>query len=93
MGERYDTFIEFVKNQKNQEWVKSIQLSKADKMDEDAIITAAESHDVTVAEELLRYFVEQKNAAVQFFTTESLFKFTEMHFDFDFCFFIVFEFG
>jgi hypothetical protein len=33
-------------------------------MDEDAITTAAESNNFKVAEELLKYFVEQKNAAV-----------------------------
>jgi clathrin heavy chain len=48
---------------KNEEWAKSIQLSKTDKMDEDAIKTAAASKDVTVAEELLTYFAQQKNAA------------------------------
>jgi clathrin heavy chain len=43
--------------QKNSRWEASISLSKEDKLFEDAIVTAAASNSVEVAEDLLTYFV------------------------------------
>jgi len=42
---------------KNKRWAQSVQLSKEDRMYKDAIDTAAESKDVDLTEELLRFFV------------------------------------
>ena len=41
-------------------WAKSVELSKKDKVWDEAIDTAAESRDSSLAEELLGFFVEQK---------------------------------
>ncbi|KAI9208250.1 uncharacterized protein BJ171DRAFT_490747 [Polychytrium aggregatum] len=47
---------------KNKRWTHSIKLSKKDSLFKDAMETAAESKDSELAEDLLRYFVEnQKN--------------------------------
>lgn len=46
---------------KNKRFAASIELSKRDKMFKDAIDTAAESAKPELVEELLRYFVEQKD--------------------------------
>jgi clathrin heavy chain len=42
---------------RNKRWLQSVQLSKEDRMYKDAIDTAAESGDVEIAEDLLRFFV------------------------------------
>ena len=46
---------------RNKRWKQSVDLSKADKLYKDAMITVAESQDEKVAEELLTFFVEQQN--------------------------------
>lgn len=46
---------------RNQRWAQSVELSKKDRLYKDALQTAAESHNQEVAEELLRFFVEQNN--------------------------------
>lgn len=43
--------------QKNSRWETSISLSKEDKLFRDAIVTAAASNSIDVAEDLLTYFV------------------------------------
>lgn len=43
---------------KNRKWEESISLSKRDKLFQDAILTAAESGEEEVAEEVLNYFVD-----------------------------------
>ena len=43
---------------KNRKWEESISLSKRDKLFQDAILTAAESNEEEVAEEVLTYFVD-----------------------------------
>jgi len=43
---------------KNRKWEESISLSKKDKLFQDAILTAAESGEEEVAEEVLTYFVD-----------------------------------
>lgn len=43
---------------KNKKWDDSIALSKRDKLFQDAILTAAESGEEEVAEEVLTYFVD-----------------------------------
>lgn len=43
---------------KNKKWEESISLSKRDKLFQDAILTAAESNEEEVAEEVLTYFVD-----------------------------------
>lgn len=48
---------------KNKRWAQSVQLSKEDRMYKDAIDTAAESKDVDIAEELLRFFVSVHDKA------------------------------
>jgi clathrin heavy chain len=47
--------------QKNGRWEESISLSKQDKLYKDAMITAATSNTIEVAEELLSYFVDIGN--------------------------------
>lgn len=47
---------------KNKRWRQSVEISKKDGLDQDAMKTAAESRDRELAEELLRYFVEQGSA-------------------------------
>jgi clathrin heavy chain len=62
---------------RNRRWKQSVDLSKADKLYKDAIITVAESQDEKVAEELLLYFIEQQNKecfAAQLFTCYDLVK-------------------
>lgn len=44
-------------------WKQSVEMSKKDRLYKDAIETAALSKDSSVVEELLNYFVEQKNTA------------------------------
>ncbi len=39
-----------------------MEISKADKLDEESVKTAAESNNTEVAEDLLRYFVQTKNS-------------------------------
>lgn len=46
---------------RNRRWKQSIQLSQADRMFKDAIDTTAESGQADLAEELLRYFVENSD--------------------------------
>ncbi|KAJ8482453.1 hypothetical protein ONZ51_g5352 [Trametes cubensis] len=46
---------------KNKKWEESIALSKQDKLYKDAIITAASSESVEIAEDLLSYFVDIGN--------------------------------
>jgi len=46
---------------KNQRWAQSLELSKADKLYKDAMETVAESKDIELAEQLLRFFVEIEN--------------------------------
>ncbi|KAL6300041.1 hypothetical protein BKA93DRAFT_741376, partial [Sparassis latifolia] len=46
---------------KNARWEESITLSKADKLYKDAMITAAVSNSIEVAEDLLSYFVDIGN--------------------------------
>ena len=46
---------------RNKRFKQSVDLSKTDKLYKDAMITVAESGDDKVAEELLTFFVEQKN--------------------------------
>ncbi|KXS18347.1 clathrin heavy chain [Gonapodya prolifera JEL478] len=46
---------------KNKRWRQSMALSKQDKLFKDAMETASESRDTEIAEELLAYFVENKN--------------------------------
>ncbi|KAI0652837.1 clathrin heavy chain [Cubamyces menziesii] len=46
---------------KNRKWEESIALSKQDKLYKDAIITAASSESVEIAEDLLSYFVDIGN--------------------------------
>jgi len=48
---------------RNKRWVQSVQLSKEDRMYKDAIDTAAESGDVDIAEDLLRFFVSVADRA------------------------------
>ena len=48
---------------KNQRWAQSVQLSKEDRMYKDAVDTAAQSKDVEIAEELLRFFVSVQDRA------------------------------
>ncbi|KAF9965092.1 hypothetical protein BGZ70_005415 [Mortierella alpina] len=46
---------------RNKKWRQSMTLSKQDRLYKDAMETAAESRDTSVAEELLQYFVESGN--------------------------------
>eukprot|EP01111_Echinosteliopsis_oligospora_P009445 TRINITY_DN2769_c0_g1_i2.p1 TRINITY_DN2769_c0_g1~~TRINITY_DN2769_c0_g1_i2.p1 ORF type:complete len:1719 (-),score=461.34 TRINITY_DN2769_c0_g1_i2:59-5215(-) len=46
---------------KNNRWAQSVELSKKDKLYKDALQTATESRDQSVAEDLLRFFVENGN--------------------------------
>ncbi|EGC39262.1 hypothetical protein DICPUDRAFT_45258 [Dictyostelium purpureum] len=46
---------------KNNRWAQSVELSKKDKLYKDAIQSAADSKNAAIGEELLQYFVEQKN--------------------------------
>jgi len=46
---------------KNKRWSQSVELSKKDRLYKDALQTAAESRDQTVAEDLLKFFVENTN--------------------------------
>ncbi|KAI0629190.1 clathrin heavy chain [Trametes polyzona] len=46
---------------KNKKWEESIALSKQDKLYKDAIVTAASSNEVEIAEDLLSYFVDIGN--------------------------------
>ena len=46
---------------RNKRWAQSIELSKKDRMFKDAIDTVAESGDADLVEELLRFFVAQKD--------------------------------
>ena len=48
---------------RNKRYAQSVQLSKEDRMYKDAIDTAAESADVELAEELLRFFVTVQDRA------------------------------
>ena len=48
---------------KNKRWAQSVQLSKEDRMYKDALDTAAESSDMEVVEELLRFFVSVQDRA------------------------------
>jgi clathrin heavy chain len=48
---------------RNKRWAQSVQLSKEDRMHKDAIDTAAESGDVDVAEDLIRFFVSVQDKA------------------------------
>jgi hypothetical protein len=50
-----------MREQKNSRWEDSIALSKQDKLFKDAMVTAAVSGEVSVAEELLSYFVDIGN--------------------------------
>lgn len=47
--------------QKNKRWAQSVELSKKDKLYKDALETAAESRDQAVAEDLLKFFVDNTN--------------------------------
>lgn len=46
---------------KNKRWTQSIELSKQDRFYKDAIITARDSDQTTIAEDLMKYFVEIGN--------------------------------
>lgn len=48
-------------HQKNSKWDESITLSKQDKLYKDAMVTAATSASIEVAEDLLSYFVDIGN--------------------------------
>jgi clathrin heavy chain len=48
---------------RNKRWNQSVQLSKEDRMYKDAIDTAAESNDIDIAEDLLRFFVSVADKA------------------------------
>jgi len=48
---------------KNNRWAQSVELSKKDKLYKDALQTATESRDQAVAEDLLKFFVENENHA------------------------------
>eukprot|EP01006_Ploeotia_vitrea_P036085 TRINITY_DN65965_c0_g1_i1.p1 TRINITY_DN65965_c0_g1~~TRINITY_DN65965_c0_g1_i1.p1 ORF type:complete len:1680 (-),score=269.82 TRINITY_DN65965_c0_g1_i1:136-5175(-) len=45
---------------RNKRWQQSIELSKSDKIYKDAIATVADSHDMDLAEELVRFFVDNE---------------------------------
>lgn len=47
--------------QKNKRWSQSVELSKKDRLYKDALQTAAESRDQAVAEDLLKFFVDNTN--------------------------------
>ena len=62
---------------RNKRWQQSVELSKQDKLFKDAIITAAESREAKVAEELLEFFVQQNmkdSFAATLFTCYDLLK-------------------
>ncbi|EPY52055.1 clathrin heavy chain Chc1 [Schizosaccharomyces cryophilus OY26] len=46
---------------KNRRWIQSIELSKQDRFYKDAIITARDSNQTEIAEDLMKYFVEIGN--------------------------------
>lgn len=48
---------------KNKRWLQSVALSKEDRMFKDAIDTAAESGDMEIAEDLIRFFVSINDSA------------------------------